>query len=72
MNAYGLLPTATAAIVNLLLAGVILGFAGGINRLLGKAGAKTLSKIASLLLAAIAVSIVRKGIVSLIGGGTQP
>lgn len=72
LNAYGLLPTATAVIVNLLLAGVILGFAGGINRLLGKAGAKTLSKIASLLLAAIAVSIVRKGVFWLIGGSAQP
>jgi multiple antibiotic resistance protein len=72
LNAYGVLPTATALIANLLLAGVLFRFARVINRLLGRAGAKTLSKIASLLLAAIAVSIVRKGVFSLIGEGTQP
>jgi multiple antibiotic resistance protein len=41
-------------------------FAQAINRILGNAGTKTASKIASLLLAAIAVMMVRKGIESFI------
>jgi len=43
-------------------------FAEAINRGLGNAGAKTASKIASLLLAAIAVMMVRKGVESFIHG----
>jgi len=63
INQYGLVPTASAIVVNILIAGVVFRFAGTINAVLGKAGARTLSKIASLLLAAIAVMMVRKGIV---------
>jgi len=71
-NEYGGLITAAALVPNILIAGTILRFADSINRILGKAGSKTISKIASLLLAAIAVMIVRKGItlfVSLGAGG---
>lgn len=64
LNAYGTMFTAAALVVNILIAGLVFFFAGNINRLLGKAGSKTISKIASLLLAAIAVMMVRKGIVS--------
>jgi len=40
-----------------------------INRVLGKTGSKAVSKIISLLLAAIGVMIVRKGIAMYIAGG---
>jgi len=66
MNEYGFVLTALAVVVNVLIAGFVFSLAGPINRILGKAGAKTLSKIASLLLAAIAVMIVRKGIMALV------
>jgi multiple antibiotic resistance protein len=64
----GLWPTALAVIVNIVLAGVLFRAAGVIYRVLGKAGAKTVSKIANLLLAAIAVMIIRKGLVAIIAG----
>ena len=67
MNEYGFFLTALSVVVNILIAGLVFSLAGPINRILGRAGAKTLSKIASLLLAAIAVMIVRKGIMLLVG-----
>ena len=66
LNEYGFIPTAMAVIINIMIAGVVFYFSTYINRFLGKAGSKTLSKIASLLLAAIGVMIVRKGIMALI------
>jgi multiple antibiotic resistance protein len=69
VNEYGALPTALALILNIAIAGVVFLSAGAINRLLGKAGAKTVSKIAALLLAAIAVMIVRKGVIALVQTG---
>ena len=50
----------------IMIAGILFRFAESINRILGKAGAKILSKIASLLLASIAVMIVRKGILAFV------
>jgi multiple antibiotic resistance protein len=69
VNEYGMLPTATAIILNVLIAGVVFSFAGYINRLLGRAGANIVSKIANLLLAAIAVMMIRKGIVAFLAVG---
>jgi len=64
LNEHGLAPTAVAVLLNIAIAGVVFSFADAINRVLGSAGSKTLSKIASLLLAAIAVMMVRKGVMS--------
>jgi small neutral amino acid transporter SnatA (MarC family) len=47
-------------------AGFVFWFAAPISKLLGSAGTKTVSKIASLLLASIAVMMIRKGIVALV------
>ena len=66
LNEHGFVPTAVAILINVLIAGVVFSFSIYIHRFLGKAGSKTLSKIASLLLAAIGVMIVRKGITALI------
>lgn len=68
-NEYGFVATALGLVANICVAGVVLWFAPNINRLLGKSGARTVSKIASLLLAAIAVMIVRKGILAFAAGG---
>lgn len=59
---YGYLSTIISLVINILIAGGLFWFAGPIVKMLGKAGAKTISKLASLLLAAIGVMIVRKGI----------
>ena len=64
VNEHGFFMTASAIVINILIAGAVFLFAEPINSFLGSAGSKTLSKIASLLLASIAVMIVRKGITS--------
>jgi multiple antibiotic resistance protein len=63
LREYGYKPTIIGLVLNIGIAGVILWFSHGINQVLGKTGAKTVSKLASLLLAAIGVMMVRKGIV---------
>jgi len=62
LDQVGPVPTAVSLVVNMLIAGLLFAFASPIHRVLGTAGAKILSKIASLLLASIAVMIVRKGL----------
>jgi len=68
LNAHGIVPTAAAVLVNIVIAGGVFMFAQSVDKVLGSAGSKTLSKIAGLLLAAIGVMMVRKGIMSLCGG----
>jgi len=48
-----------------MLPGIIFGVSSFVMKVLGEAGSKALSKITSLLLAAIAVMLIRKGIVEL-------
>lgn len=64
LDQYGPVPTAAAIVLNISIAGLLFYFSTSINHMLGGAGAKIISKIASLLLASIAVMIVRKGILS--------
>jgi multiple antibiotic resistance protein len=65
----GVAPTVSAAIVNILAAGLIFQGANSIHRVLGDAGTKATSKLASLLLAAIAVMMMRKGIMAFVTNG---
>lgn len=62
---HGKLITGAAAVVNIALAGLLFHFSKLITQYLGKAGVKTLSKVASLLLAAIAVMLIRRGIMGI-------
>ncbi len=59
---HGLVPTVAATIVNIAIAGVAFWLAVPLHRVLGSSGTRTISKLASLLLAAIGVMMVRKGI----------
>ncbi|MEW5735330.1 MAG: MarC family protein [Thermodesulfobacteriota bacterium] len=68
LNAHGILPTALSLVSNIAIAGLLFMAAPAINKVMGKAGAKTVSKIASLLLAAIGVMIVRKGLALILAG----
>ncbi|MGA3206785.1 MAG: MarC family protein [Syntrophales bacterium] len=68
---YGPLATVAALIVNILIAGFTFWLYAPIIRLLGKSGARTVSKLAALLLAAIAVMMVRKGVMLLLAGGLK-
>jgi len=67
---YGLWMTILATVVNIILAGITFWQSRWIGRILGKAGSKAFSKIASLLLAAIAVMFIRRGIFMLVNPAT--
>jgi len=67
LDAYGLLPTLISVLVNIVLAGVIFMSANILIKVFGIAGTRALSKITSLLLAAIAVMMIRKGITFMLG-----
>ena len=65
-SSHGVYLTAVSAFINILLAGIIFYFGLPICNCFGRTGTKTLSKLASLLLAAIAVMLIRKGILNII------
>jgi multiple antibiotic resistance protein len=67
ISQYGLLPTIISVIGNILVAGLVFSGSFWLIKTLGEAGTKALSKIMSLLLAAIAVMLMRKGIMLFIG-----
>ncbi len=67
VGTYGYLPVILSLIVNILLAWAIFSQADRIIRLIGISGSRAFAKIAALLLAAIAVKMIRSGIFTLIG-----
>lgn len=67
ISQYGLFATLISVLANILLAGAIFCFSSVLIKVLGEAGSKALSKIMSLLLAAIAVMLIRKGILTFYG-----
>jgi len=66
LDSYGVFFTIASFLANLVIVWITFTYAGAISDFLGKAGSKAFSKIASLLLAAIAVMMMRKGIVDTI------
>lgn len=66
MDAYGPAPTVFSIVANILLCGLILRFSGGLSKILGEAGSNTLSKISSLLLGAIGVMLIRRGVLEIL------
>ena len=64
---YGMNATLISVFANILLAGAVFLFSEILLKGLGEAGAKALSKLMSLLLAAIAVMMIRKGIAQILG-----
>lgn len=65
-HSHGREVTAVALVINIVLAGVVFSFARPVSRFLGSAGTKTVSKIASLLLASIAVMLIRQGLMGVL------
>ena len=63
---YGILPTLISVVANILIAGLVFRLSTVLINVLGEAGTKALSKITSLLLAAIGVMMIRKGITDII------
>jgi len=70
VDVHGLTATLAAVVLNLLLAVGILLSADFWNRILGQTGSQAISKVASLILAAIAVMMIRRGIFGIIGGAS--
>lgn len=66
LDLYGMTLTITSFVINLIIVWITFNYATSISNFLGKAGSKAFSKIASLLLAAIAVMMMRKGLVDTI------
>lgn len=62
LDTYGPYMTVLSFIINLIITWVVFYYATAISNFLGKAGSKAVSKIAALLLAAIAIMMMRKGI----------
>ncbi len=71
IDIHGILITALSIILNILIAGAVLSSIDFWSRLLGRAGSQAVSKIASLLLAAIAVMMIRKGFTAIIQNLSQ-
>ena len=66
LDSYGVFFTILSFVVNLVIVWITFLYATAISNFLGKAGSKAISKIASLLLAAIAVMMMRKGLIDTI------
>ncbi|MCE5340661.1 MAG: MarC family protein [Planctomycetaceae bacterium] len=62
VSQHGITPTILSVLANILIAAVILKQSHHLIKIFGNAGSKTMSKVMSLLLAAIAVMLIRKGI----------
>ncbi len=67
VDQFGWPATAAAVSVNIILAGVVFLCSDLLIKIIGRAGSRALSKVMALLLAAIAVMMVRKGIFLIIG-----
>lgn len=70
-NQHGHVPTVLAIVANIIIVGVVFHFSHFIDRFLGRTGIRTVSKITSLILAAIAVMMVRIGLTTFLGGQPQ-
>lgn len=68
VGSYGYVPVILSLIVNILLAWIVFSQADRIIRLIGINGSRAFAKVAALLLAAIAVKMIRSGIFTLIKG----
>jgi len=64
---YGLIATLLSVVVNILITGGIFSISSIIQKILGETGTRALSKITNILLAAIAVMMVRRRLSSLLG-----
>ena len=62
INQYGVLLTALSVAINMIIVGFVFFASDFLARVIGKTGANAISKLAHLLIAAIAVMMIRKGI----------
>lgn len=65
-EAYGIVPTTVSLILNMGITWLVLSKADTLIKLMGKGGARALSKVADIFLAAIAVMMIRIGLLEII------
>lgn len=63
IDEYGMLTTILALGLNVIIAGILFWLSPFIARVLGKVGAKIISKLSALLLASFAIMMIRRGVV---------
>jgi len=68
VTVHGLAVTMIALFLNIAIVGVVFTFADTLIGILGQAGSRALSKVMMLLLAAIGVMMVRRGIIEIMSG----
>ncbi len=66
IDAYGLLPTLVAFVINMLVIWFIFSKSDSVIKVMGVGGTRAFSKVADILLSAIAVMMIRKGIIDII------
>ena len=66
MNQFGWVVTLTAVMLNIAIVALVLIFADRLIRLIGDSGSRALSKVMYLLLGAIGVMMVRRGVIEII------
>ena len=66
ISEFGIFSTLISIIINLILAGFIFYYSDIFVKILGKSGLKAVSKITNLLLAAIAVMMIRRGVINIL------
>ena len=71
IDIYGIVPTVTSFIANMIIVWFVFVNSDWIMRILGDAGSKAISKVASLILASIGVMMIRKGIIDIIKLGIK-
>jgi multiple antibiotic resistance protein len=69
VSQYGVSATIVSVVLNIVVVGLLFRSASVFMRLIGDAGAKALSKVMSLLLGAIAVMLIRRGIQLVVASG---
>lgn len=67
----GIIPVVAATISNIAIAGLMMWFSHPIIRFLGKSGARAIAKVSDLILAAIAVMMIRRGLELFFSGASQ-
>jgi multiple antibiotic resistance protein len=67
IDQYGSMITVAALVANVLIAGFVFTLSAPISKIIGKAGSKTVSKLSNIILASIAVMLIRRGIIIFLG-----
>ena len=68
VSVHGIAITLIALFLNIAIVGIVFTFSDHLMRVLGQAGSRALSKVMMLLLAAIGVMMVRRGILAIMSG----